>query len=293
MTILEPRPAALVAAFALLLALLPTVPAAASHGAEIPYLALGDSVPYGWDVVTQPDTSPPDAHVGYPEVLGQRSPLVVTNASCPGETSTSFVDATAPFNNCDVVRTYIGLKADWGAATQLEYAVAFLTAHPDTGLVTLQMGANDVMDCQNDPVDGCTPAEFAGVLSTIAQNYVISLATMRATGYDGPIALMSYYVLDYADPTWVAVGQAWAGMLQSIADSGAFGDVVVANGYGAFERLAADHDGDPCAAGLILPQEGEPDPCNIHPTPFGDQALFHALHRAIDVGAIVSGWHTD
>ncbi len=81
-------------------------------------------------------------------------------------------------------------------------------------------------------------------------------------------------------------------MLQSIAGSGIFGDVVVADGYGAFERASASADGDPCEAGLLLPQEGEPEPCNVHPTPYGDTVLFQALHRAIDVGTIVSGWHT-
>lgn len=292
MTTSRPRPAALVAAIVLLLTLLPAAPGSASNGTAVPYLALGDSVPYGWDVVTQSFTSPPASHVGYPETLAQRSPLVVTNAACPGETSGSFVDPSAPDNGCDAVRGAVGIKTDWGGGAQLDFAEDFLAAHPDTGLVSLQMGANDVFICQagdDDDGDGlpdCTPEEFGQVLTGIAGNVVVTLARLRAAGYDGPVVLVAYYVFDYTDPAQVASGTAWRGVLQAIADSPAFGDVVVADGYAAFEQASRDFGGDPCAAGLLLP-EGD-GVCNVHTTPRGDQVLTQAVRRVVDLGAIVS-----
>ncbi len=257
----------------------------------MPYLALGDSVPYGWDIVTQPLTAPPEDHVGYPETLGMRSPLVTTNAACPGETSASFLDAAARDNGCDLVASLAGLKVDRGDMTQVRFAEDFLAANPDTGLVSIQLGANDLFLCQegdDDDGDGeteCTPQEFAEVLRGVATNLTISLTRIRATGYDGPVALVAYYALDYGDPVQTAVALAFRDVLRGIADSGAFGDVVVADGYAAFEQASRSADGDPCAAGLLLQQ---PTDCNIHPSPSGDRVLAQALHRAIGLGDIVS-----
>lgn len=262
------------------------VPAARAGGPpSVPYLALGDSVPYGWDIVTQPLTSPPSSHVGYPEVLAQRSPLEVTNATCPGEAATSFVDASAPDNGCDGVRQLAGIKTDWGDGTQLDFAVDFLTDNPDTGLVTIQLGANDLFLCNQTP-GGCSEAEFAAVLASTAANLTTTLVTLRATGYTGPIVLVSYYSLDYTDPVQTAISAASRDLvLEPLAD--AFPGVVVADGFGAFEQASRRAGGDTCTAGLLLPIGG--GECDVHTTPTGDRVLAQAVRKAIDLGAIVSG----
>lgn len=263
------------------LALLHVPTAGAERPPTIPYLALGDSLPYGWDVVTQPVTVDPSAHVGYPEVLATRSPLEVTNASCPGETSSSFLSAAAPAT-CAAARQIAGIKVDWGDGTQLAFAADFLAANPDTGLVSIQLGANDLFQCQATP-GGCDPAEFAGVLQTIATNLTTTIVTLRSTGYTGPIVLVAYYALDYTDPNQVFVAQVSRdAVLQPLAD--AFDGVVVADGFAAFERASRRSGGDPCAAGLLLRR---PDGCDIHTTPTGDRVLAQAVRRAIDLGAIV------
>src|SRR6185312_17537180 len=64
------------------------------------YLALGDSVAYGLDVRLLTNTPPPapSAFTGYPEVVSAFEHLLTSskevNASCPGETSGSFIDTT-------------------------------------------------------------------------------------------------------------------------------------------------------------------------------------------------------
>lgn len=268
---------------ALLLALVPTVPAAAQQGTTVPYLALGDSLPYGWDTVTQPEWSSPATHVGYPEVLAARSPLVVTNASCPGETSGSFLDRDTADNGCGRVASGIGLKADWRTGSQLDFAVDFLRANPDTGLVTLQLGANDLFLCQDGP-GGCSQAEFGAVLGTTAVNTSTALGTMRATGYDGPIVLVSYYALDYADPMQTAIAAASHSVMQQVASS--FTNVHVADGFAAFEQATRRADGDPWAAELLL--VGDDGELDVHTTPRGDRVLAQAVRRAVDLGGIVS-----
>ena len=289
-TIIHTRVAAsIVAVLALAMTLVPTLPVEAEDDLVVPYLALGDSVPYGWDVVTQPVSSPPADHVGYPERLAARSPLVVTNASCPGETSTSFIDGSFG-NGCGFVKSAVGVKVAMEGRSQLEFAVDFLAATPDTGLVSLQLGANDLFLCRAD--DGCTPEEFVDVLGVVAGNITTTVLTLRSTGYDGPIVLVAYYALDYGDPTEVAVSSAFREVLSAIAAVDALGDVVVADGFAAFEQASRRADGDVCEAGLILPLPGAPGTCNIHPTPDGDRVLAQAVHRAIDMGAIASAADT-
>lgn len=250
---------------------------------SVPYLALGDSVPYGWDVVTQPVTSDPSAHVGYPEVLAGRFPLAVTNAACPGETSSSFLDPLAPDNGCDDVRALAGIKADWGDGTQLDFAVDFLTTHPDTGLVTVMLGANDLFLCQ-DTSGGCDETEFGQVLATTGANLTATILALRGTGYSGPIVLVGYYALDYTDPVQVAISEASRDLvLRPLAT--AFDGVVVADGFTAFARASWRAGGEPCAAGLLLPVGG--GACDVHTTPTGDRVLAQAIRAAVDLGTIV------
>lgn len=90
--------------------------APAEEHTPAPYLALGDSLPYGWDPVTPPfPFASPGFHVGYPEIHAEVAGLSLTNASCRGETSGSFLDRELPDNGCSDVRDIFGLKVDDGA----------------------------------------------------------------------------------------------------------------------------------------------------------------------------------
>ena len=120
----------------------------ASAKAEPAYLALGDSVPFGFNplaLTTPPVFNPTIAanFVGYPEVLSKRLQVDVANASCPGETTMHFVSLTGLDDNCGLYRASLPLHVAY-ASSQLDYAVGFLLTHPNTGLVTVMVGADDL-----------------------------------------------------------------------------------------------------------------------------------------------------
>src|SRR5438876_1218589 len=59
--------------------------------APVRYLALGDSVAFGYDPNLPEDTSPTH-YVGYPDELAKLLGLRVANAACSGEATGGFVD---------------------------------------------------------------------------------------------------------------------------------------------------------------------------------------------------------
>src|SRR4051812_41364557 len=68
------------------------------------YLGLGDSVSFGYQepgVVPAPDYSHASSFQGWPEHTGRALHIKVVNASCPGETSASFIDPTAQAFGCE------------------------------------------------------------------------------------------------------------------------------------------------------------------------------------------------
>src|SRR5262245_19694190 len=73
--------------------------------ADYTYLALGDSVPFGMDVTLLPPYSSrvpqPSDFVGYPEIAAAAMRVSELNASCPGETSGSFLDTSVLDFGCN------------------------------------------------------------------------------------------------------------------------------------------------------------------------------------------------
>src|ERR1700751_1544765 len=178
------------------------------------YLALGDSVAFGYvppNAVPAPTYLDAHSFVGYPEFLAQQLNERVTNASCPGETSTSMLVAGAQSNGCENspgspggYRTVFPLHAQY-QGTQMDYALHYLAAHKHTHLVTIDIGANDAFLCQATTADHCTSiAELIGVANEIAGNLTTILRDLRVVaGYTGPIVALSYYSLSYSDPAAV------------------------------------------------------------------------------------------
>jgi hypothetical protein len=105
---------------------LAVVPAFAGNASNYTYLALGDSVSFGYDpTVTSPT---PSKYTGYPEVLAgvlhlEQSRKEV-NASCPGQTSGSFLIG-GPDNGCQQFKDTIGLHTNY-TGTQSSFAVTQL-----------------------------------------------------------------------------------------------------------------------------------------------------------------------
>jgi lysophospholipase L1-like esterase len=253
--------------------------AASDSGA---YLALGDSVPFGYRGGATAEFSDAENFVGYPELVGEELGLEVLNASCPGETTASFLDATAQSNGCDNTltsgfgyRTAYPLHVLYDSVdqSQLDFAVNTLTENEDVELVTIQIGANDAFICQQTTADRCSsPADLQTLAQTVQTNLDTILSTLRdEAGYDGQIVVVTYYALNYSDAFGASTRTLGGGIAQVAEANGAD----VADGYEAFRARATEAGGDSIAAGLVLPND-------VHPSDDGQQLLAEAVLATVD-----------
>jgi lysophospholipase L1-like esterase len=266
-----------------------------------PYLATGDSIAFGTDLSLDPSDA--DDFVGYPTPVAQALGLTLTNASCPGETSGHFVSLEGPDLVCGEYRATYPLHVSY-ATSQLDFSLAFLRAHPDTRLVSIDIGANDLFRLElvcatgrttftfqdiltlaesqaatpNPQVQSCVLGRLPQALFDLGQNLDRIYGAWRRAGYRGPIVALTVYSTDYAN---LAVTTLVAEMDQVIAaHTLAFGGRV-ADGFGAFAAASAGAGGDACEAGLLNPlppQLGLPG-CDVHPSAKGRQILADAVLR--------------
>jgi len=258
---------------------------AASQAAGRDYLALGDSVTFGY---READTSPPpnysdaSSFVGFPEVVGAALGVNVANAACTGESSASFVSKDGRSNGCENYhgagsgyRTSFPLHVSY-SGTQLEYAVQYLKSHPQTQLVSLMIGYNDLFVCQETTTDRCA-SEVPAVLTQISTNVADILGAIRhGARYDGQVAIVNYYSFDYANSADNGSSQ----KVNAAQDSAAKPfHVHIADGFAAFQAAARPFGGDTCAAGLLtrLTAGG----CGIHPSAAGQALLAAAVERVV------------
>lgn len=250
------------------------------------YLALGDSVPFGYSPLVDPHFA--DNFVGYPEIVARRLNIEDVNAACPGEATAGFLSLSGTDNGCRAFRFVFNLPLHVKySGTQMDFALAYLRSHHNTRLVTLMLGANDAFvfevehpDCvppSAPPPPSCIPLLNA-LFATINANLNTILSEIRSTGYTGLIVAVTYYSLNYADPFVVAGTEALnAQMIEAANAHGA----LIASGFDAWQAatpLTPPVNGDPCLAGLLIPVGSG---CNIHPSPLGRDLLAGAVINAI------------
>jgi lysophospholipase L1-like esterase len=271
--------------------LMPALPASATPvtgpAANGTYLALGDSVAFGYvppQAVPAPDYRDPRSFISYPEDVARALHIRVSNASCPGETTASLFVPGAPSNGCENspgpaagYRTQFPLHVRY-SGTQMQYALRYLAVHRHTRLVTINIGANDVFLCQETTADACaSTAEFQAVLQEIQANLTTIYTLIRDVAhYHGLLVALTYYSVSYSDPAEVAGTEALDSVIASVTEK--FGGRV-ADGFAAFEGPSAAFGGSPCAAGLLIKL---PDgTCNVHPSPAGHLLLARAIKDVI------------
>jgi lysophospholipase L1-like esterase len=252
--------------------------AGARHGGG--YLALGDSVAFGYRpgaVTPVSDYLNAANFRGYAENYASLRGLRLANASCPGETTGSMLKIGAQSNGCENsvgspvgYRTAFPLHVSY-VGTQIDYATRYLSTHRDTKLVTLNIGANDMFVCQATTPDQCTGTDFQAALNQVSRNVAAILGAVRAH-YRGDVVLVSYYSLDYRDPVQVKQVKAIDAALTQVTRRY---HGKIADGFTAFRLASLRTGGDPCAAGLLikLPTGG----CDVHPTAAGHRVLTAAL----------------
>lgn len=244
---------------ALLCAAVPGVAAAAAPANRV-YVALGDSLAYGFGASDPARTAYVPLLFEYFQQPRKENVRVLRNLSRPGETSDSFI-----------------------AGGQLALAVAAI-ADPttDTRVVTLDIGGNDLLfltsgpPCQIEPGGALCQALVAEQLRRFAVNYALILTALSTALENDPgketLFVMTYYnpfggtghpyepfadrvllgsdlVIDCAAPP----GDARTGLNDLIACIGAGSGAVVADVYPAFgdRALQLTH----IAAGDIHPND--------------------------------------
>jgi lysophospholipase L1-like esterase len=254
---------------------------AAAAPAPHPYLALGDSVAFGYSPLL--DHTNASNFIGYPNIAAMSLKQDLTNASCPGETSSHFISVSASDNGCGPYRAFFPLHVDYGSAanSQLAFTDSFLQANPDTATVSIDIGANDlfvlVRVCGGNPL--CVVAGMPGLLATLSANLDTIYGHIRTLdGYHHKLVGLTYYSLNYADPVGTSlisqVNQVIAA--RTIAWRGVVGD-----GFGAFQGASTNFGGDTCAAGLRIVLTTSPLACDVHPTPAGRDLLAQAIVNAL------------
>jgi lysophospholipase L1-like esterase len=201
------------------------------------------------------------------------------NAACPGETSGSFLNTAIVDNGCNSwhfqppapplppFKPTVGLHVSYTEA-QMLFAEAQLQSNKQIKLVTLSIGANDILlalpaleACGADT--GCQQGVLGPVLATYAQNLGQILARIRAQ-YSGMLILVTYYS---PQPALDGVTQALNSVMTQV---GSGFHVKIADGYDAFHIADAPFQDDACKAGLLIklpPAAGTP--CDIHPSALG------------------------
>src|SRR3989442_5552748 len=165
------------------------------------YLALGNSVAFGFNPLL--DRSNADNFIGYPTPVAAALKENLTNASCPGETSSHFISLSGTDNGCGDYRLNFPLHVAY-SSTQLAFADEFLKSHPQTLVVSIDIGANDLFVLVNGcgRQVNCILAGLPGMLATLSANLDTIYGHIRNNdGYHHQFVALTYYSLNYSDPT--------------------------------------------------------------------------------------------
>ena len=268
--------------FLLILCLLVTGASAAmpSESSPRPYLALGDSVVFGFITQAGFEYVNPTNFIGFPDYVGRDLRLNDVNAACPGETTASFLSASAPDLGCRAFRSQAPLHVSYGS-TQSSFALSFLAKHKRTRLVTIMLGANDLFlleeACAGDQT--CIANGLPQVLATISANMATILGEIRASGYKGVIVVENYYSFDYSDAAGTTLMQL---LNQAVSAPAASFGAVVADVFSAFEIAATNPfaGGNTCKAGLLNASPQNQFLCDVHPSQSGQRLIARAVEAA-------------
>jgi hypothetical protein len=252
---------------------------------NIEYLAVGDSIAYGENLFV-PDTKKArpngDAFVGYPDLIG---PEIFgghyANLGCPGATTASYLSLDGVDNGCrDFQEQWLDTLHVPYTGTQADKATEILRANK-VKVVTVGLGGNDLLHALSectavtpddpDAAFSCAVAALPQVIKDGVTNLEEIVKRIRQD-FDGELIYVNVYsTYATSDPATLAIS-AWNDNAGAPFEDS---DGEVADVFTAFKAEAEKSDGDPCAAGLLIPNpvEGETPPCDIHPSESGARLL--------------------
>ena len=244
------------------------------------FLALGDSVVFGF--IAQDGFAYGNANnfVGYPDYAGGDLRFDTANAACPGETTSGFISPIGADNGCRPYKTNFPLHVGY-TSTQLDFATNFLATHKQARLVTISLGADDgfVLEATCGGNIMCIQDGLPALLGTIYSNMNTILGDLRATGFRGVLMVVNYYSVDYTDPVQTGFTVAINQILAKVA---AANGAVVADAFSAFQTAASTPfaGGNTCMAGLLNASPANQFLCDVHPSQSGQQLLAETVELA-------------
>ena len=239
-----------------------------AQGASRPrYLALGDSVTFGFINNAGFEYVNAANFIGFPTYAGLGANMNVVNAACPGETTASFLSSSGIDNGCREFRALGAQLHVSYSSTQLDFALAFLKSHPQTRLVTVGLGADDVL-LLNTACSGDLTCIQTG-LATVTASMETILSDLRRR-FTGTIIVVNYYSTDYSDPIQTGIITL---LNQALAVAATQQGAVIADVFSAFQ--SATGGGNTCTFGLL---NGSFSPtneftCDIHPSQSGQMLI--------------------
>jgi lysophospholipase L1-like esterase len=175
------------------------------------YLALGDSLAYGYHAAQFaeefPNVDPASFDEGYVDdfnhvvkLFNPRETLI--NDGCPGEGTETMIHGSPAAGFCGGEDAspfpYVFLHHPYSTRTQLEDALKILHENPNVSPITLDIGANDLLHfiattCGFPAADTCTEEQFGGEIIHIATNVGFILRQLRAAAPHAQIVLVGLY----------------------------------------------------------------------------------------------------
>jgi lysophospholipase L1-like esterase len=172
------------------------------HARQSSYLALGDSLAFGYSAAKfkelEPEENPADYNTGYVDdfahLLKLGNPkLEVINDGCPGETTESFIKGPCEYQLAfPLHHPYVGGPT----SSQLSDALAYLQANPNTNPITIDIGANDALGVIEHTCEKkveCVIKEAPALFAHIAANLGLILTDLRGADPHATIIVLGLY----------------------------------------------------------------------------------------------------
>ena len=221
------------------------VSSAVDGGGGGTYLPLGDSVAAGTQM-PDPITNRGYTNRLYGYVRDNHGFDTFVNLACPGDGTIEmrFGTGGASTYGSACYGPYAQLPP--GGTSQLDVAVEYLLTHPgEVGLITIAMGANDILACDLSLPEADLNACLTAQLGQIGANLPVIIGTLQAVAPGVPIVAMNYFNPNLA--YWITgpAGQELAGAslglttifngtLQAVYDAMGVPVADVANAFGTY-----------------------------------------------------------
>jgi lysophospholipase L1-like esterase len=277
-------------------------PAAGAFSVGGTYLALGDSLAYGYhaaqfqeELKTTGTVNPAKFNDGYVDDFAAGLKLInpklqVINDGCPGETTETLIKGSGVPGYCAGGATNPkGLFPDiflhhpyTARGSQLADALSILAANKNVSPITLDIGSNDVLQflatkCGFPATDTCTEAQVGAEFVTIATNVGSILGQLRAAAPKAQIVLIGAYnpyptVVPGGDKTQAALNSLLEGVAAKVPNASfantlpVFNPSLITGGPETQDIPTICAFTAMCPGGKFNPASPEAD---IHPTTLG------------------------